>query len=86
MKAFLGLLMILGGVVLGFYVGFWICFIGGIVDIINAFKASEPVAVSIIGWGILKIFFATIAGWVSALALIIPGVGILFSKKASVHY
>ena len=57
MKAFLGLLMILGGVVLGFYVGFWICFIGGIVDIINAFKASEPVAVSIIGWGILKIFF-----------------------------
>lgn len=61
-----------GGVVLGLYVGVWVCFIGGIIDLITEIRAEnfEPVN---IGWGIVKMMFACVCGWLSALVLILPG-------------
>lgn len=70
-----GLLMILCGIVLGLYVGVWVCFVGGIVQVVSS---VTPVVIPMgIGIGILKIVGATIAGVISAFALIIPGAGII---------
>lgn len=72
MKKCIGLLMIVVGVVLGFYVGGWIFFVGGIVDSIAAIRAEAliPMDVAI---GVGKIFFAGLAGMVSGLLLCLPG-------------
>lgn len=72
MKAIIGLAMIVGGIVLGLYVGVWVCFIGGIVDIIQEIRA-EQLEVMGVAFGILKIICAGIAGWASAVVLAIPG-------------
>lgn len=77
MKTILGILMILGGIALGLWLGIWVCFIGGIVGIINAIKAPGAVEVLTIAWNIVKILFASLIGWLSALILIIPGVALL---------
>ena len=73
MKRIIGAVMILAGIALGFYIGFWVCFIGGIVQLINEIKSPEAVVAMNIALGIVKIVFAGVAGWVSALVLIIPG-------------
>ena len=72
MKAIIGLLLIVAGICLGLYVGLWLCFIGGIMDIINAVRA-ETLVKATVGWGVVKIMFAGFLGWVCALVLIIPG-------------
>lgn len=72
MKSILGLLLIVAGICLGLYVGLWLCFIGGIMDIITAVRA-ETLVKATVGWGVVKIIFAGVAGWISGLLLIIPG-------------
>lgn len=72
MKQLLGVLLIVAGVALGLYVGLWVCFIGGIVDVVDAVKAT-PVEAMNLAWGIVKIVFAGAAGALSAYALIFPG-------------
>ena len=76
MKAIIGILMILSGIVLGFYVGIWLCFVGGIIDVIAAIQAEQLVAMDV-AIGIAKFMFAGLAGWLSALFLIIPGMAFL---------
>ena len=73
MKQLVGVLMILGGIVLGFYVGLLVCFIGGIVQLINEIKSPEAVVAVDIAWGVAKIVFAGLFGWLAGLLLIIPG-------------
>ena len=53
MKFFFGAFLMLADIVLGVYVGLWVCFIGGIVDIINQLKGSVDALT--IAWGIIKI-------------------------------
>ena len=64
-KIFCGIAMILGGVIVGIYLGVWVFFIGGIVDVI---RAVGPSALSIKGLllGFAKVFFASAIGWASA--------------------
>jgi len=64
--------MVLGGIAFGFYVGVWVCFVGGIIDIINAIKADEIEALKI-AWGIFKFCFAGAIGTLSGIFLVIPG-------------
>ena len=71
-KQLIGLLMILGGVLLGLYVGVWLCFIGGIVSVMEQFKADEISSV-VVGWGVFRIFCAAFIGSICAFCLIIPG-------------
>ena len=73
MRNILGLIMILAGVVLGVYVGLWVCLVGGIVDMVNNF----PHDVGGVLWGAVKFFFAGMAGYLSAFLLVGPGVAIL---------
>jgi len=73
MKLIIGLILILGGIIVGVYVGLWIFFIGGIVQIIEQIKSPENVDVLAIAWGIAKIFLAGTVGVLSSLLGIIPG-------------
>lgn len=80
MKFLLGFLMIIGGIALGLYVGLWLCFVGGIIGIINAIATvvnGSPIEAMTIAISIVKIIFAAVLGWISALILIIPGVALL---------
>lgn len=75
-KALAGLAMILAGIVLGLYVGVWVCFIGGILDLVHVVVAivnHTAFSYTTIGWGILKIIVAGVAGTISAMVLLIPG-------------
>lgn len=73
-----GYTLIIAGIILGIYMGLWVCLIGGIVDIARelnaAIQAKSDLNGQAIGWGVVKIFFAGVVGWTSALLLIIPGI------------
>lgn len=60
-----GALIAIFGICLGVYTGFWVMFVGGIVEIIDAVKAPVTDA-GIIGWAILKIIFASFVGVIIA--------------------
>lgn len=72
MKTITGLLLIIVGVLLGLYVGVWVSFIGGIVDVIHQIRAPE-LSTMALAWGIAKIFCAGLFGWLSAFVFIVPG-------------
>lgn len=75
-REWLGILMIFTGAALGLYVGIWVCLIGGIVDIIEAIKATETEAMAV-AIGVVKIVFAGAVGSASALMLMLPGQAML---------
>lgn len=79
MKFWIGIALIICGIVLGLYVGVWLMFIGGIVQIIDQIKAVDTSMLSVFG-GVLRIMFAGFIGWVSAFVLIVPGAVMLDSK------
>lgn len=76
MEKIIGVLLIIGGIVLGLYVGVWVCFVGGIVQIIEQIRADNLIALQV-GIGIAKMVFAGVAGWLSAIMLILPGVALI---------
>ena len=79
-KIFFAIALILSGVVIGVYVGFWLCFVGGIIQVIEAIKADVVVSMDVaLGCG--RVVFSVACGWISALIFIIPGVVIL-----EIHY
>ncbi len=80
---FAGILMILAGIAFGIYVGVAVCFVGGIVDIINQIKSDSPVDALTVVWAIVKIFFAAPIGYISAALLILPGLGLLGLMESS---
>lgn len=76
MKIFIAVIMLIGGVVLGGYVGVWLMFIGGIVQIIEQVRAEHLEAMQV-GFGVARIFLAGLSGMLSAMFLIIPAMAIL---------
>lgn len=79
-KIILGGLMILGGLVLGLYVSIVVCLVGGMWDLIH-FAQSGYVTYDLLVWGVVKLFCMTIAGSLSAYALIIPGMGVIATAE-----
>ena len=78
MKIFIGLILVLLGLFLLGYIGIYLMFIGGIIQIIEAIK-STPIESYGIAIGITKILLANLVGWMSA---ILPmGVGMRLIKK-----
>jgi len=69
----IGLIMIFAGIILGLYVSIWVCFIGGIVQVINIIKSPEAVEALAIALAIARIVLAGLGFWISALILVIPG-------------
>lgn len=75
MKQIVGLLLIIAGAVLGLYVGGYLCFIGGIIQLI---QSVTPVIKAVgIAWGLGKIVFASGLGSLSFLGLATPGIVML---------
>ena len=72
MKVVIGIIMMVCGVFAGLYVGLWVCFIGGIVDVIEQVRADDIQAMAV-AIGVAKVLFAAVAGWASGLLLVIPG-------------
>jgi hypothetical protein len=72
MKTFLGVLLIIAGLALAAYVGVWLCFIGGIVQVVEAVKAT-PVSGLDIALGALRICGAGVAGVLTAVVAVFPG-------------
>ena len=70
--AILGVLLIIGGVAGAAYIGIWLMFVGGIVDIIEQIRAEvlEPIVVVV---GIVKILFAGVVGQLCAVFFVTPG-------------
>ena len=62
MGKLVGWVLIIGGVALGIYVGVWVMFIGGIVQLIDAVKAT-PVDALHTACGIARIIFSGLTGW-----------------------
>lgn len=60
-----GMMVAIAGICFGVYVGFWVLFVGGIVDIIDTIKSPVTDA-GIIALGILKIMMASFCGAVIA--------------------
>ena len=83
MKGFLGALMCVGAVVLGLYVSFWVCLVGGIVGVIDAVKAT-PVMAHKLAWSIVKMIFFVPAGAVSFILLAVPGTKLIKSYLKSI--
>jgi hypothetical protein len=74
MKAILGIIVIVGGIALGIYLGLWVCFVGGIIGFIDAVKAN-PVDAYGVAWSIVRVLFAGFVGWGTAAISI--GIGSL---------
>lgn len=80
MRTWIGLLLVACGVIFGLWAGVWWAFIGGIVDIINAFKATEVVPMDV-AIGVAKIVFAAPIGWFSFF--LISGAGYAISESGT---
>lgn len=59
---FIAAVMALCSVGFGVYVGFWCCFIGGIVDIIKEVKQDDVEAL-VVAFGVVKIMLSTLCGF-----------------------
>ena len=77
MRIAFGIFLILAGIALGLYVGLWVCFIGGIVNVIDEVRAPELSGLNV-AIGVVKILGAGFCGTISAVFLIIPG-GVILS-------
>ena len=76
MKGLLGVLVIIAGVALGLWLGLYVCFIGGIVDAVEAVKAT-PVESLGLAVGIAKVFCTGLVGWGSFLLVSMLGMSLL---------
>jgi hypothetical protein len=76
MRILIGLIFIIGGVCLGLYLGLWVLFIGGIVQIVEAAQA-DPVSGVGIAFGIVRIAFASFVGWLVTIFCVTFGTAIL---------
>jgi len=68
----LGWILILVGIALALYLGFWVMFVGGIITIIEQLR-SEVIVTSIFAWGIAKIMFCGVIAFLCALPFVFVG-------------
>jgi hypothetical protein len=68
----IGIVLILVGIVLGLYVGVWLCFIGGSVQLIEEMRAEHLNAMGV-AIGVTRIVLAGFLGCLSAIVCILPG-------------
>jgi hypothetical protein len=81
MLRIIGIILLVAGVIFGIWFGLWVCFIGGIVEIINVIKSPETDA-GIIAFAILKVFGASILGLIAGVIACIPGFLIVIKPTA----
>ena len=72
MKRIIGILIAIAGIALGIYVGVWLMFIGGIVQIVNSINPTNGLGIAL---GIVRIVFCEVGGLIAWLGIAI-GLGI----------
>lgn len=70
MTKFIGFLLFIGAIILGFYVGRYLCFFKGIVQVIEEIRAPI-METKELAWGICKVVFA---GAIGGFCFFVPGV------------
>jgi hypothetical protein len=68
----MGIVLIMIGILVGLYMGVWVMFVGGIVQIVEQLRA-EHLIVSKLAWGVIRVVLSGFVGWLSALCFIVPG-------------
>ena len=81
-KMIIGIVLMVSGAMLGLYVGVWICFVGGIVDVIAQIR-TEHLSAFGVAIGVSKVVLAGLFGWLSAIILIIPGYGLILMSDSN---
>jgi hypothetical protein len=80
MKQLFGLLLVILAIPMALYVALWLCFIQGIVQIIEGIKAS-PVQALDIAIGLARFFGTGIIGGFTFFVMLIPGITLLSHPK-----
>lgn len=80
MGKIVGMIVAILGIALGVYTGFWVMFVGGIIDIIDVFKAPTTDG-GLVAIALLKIFGAGLVGGVIAWGGIILGAMLGFTSN-----
>lgn len=70
MRKILGGLIMVAAVVVGLWLGLWVMFIGGIVQFIDGVTAEPDVNGRDVAWGVVRVIFASLVGWLSFYVLI----------------
>ncbi|MNL99721.1 hypothetical protein D3C76_02080 [compost metagenome] len=76
LKKILGIISIIFGIVSGLYVGLWWAFIGGIIQLVDAFNSS-PIVGKDIAVGFARVFLATTVGELIAGLFIMAGITLI---------
>ena len=76
MKTILGILIMIFGILLGLYVGLYLCIFCGGVDVINAVQ-MHPIPAGTVIWGLMRVFLlGGISGWGAFAVVFFIGLGI----------
>ena len=62
LKTILGILIIISSILLGLWVGVWVLFVGGIMNIIEVIRGHAGALMIL--WGLIKMALASIVGWI----------------------
>lgn len=71
MKRLLQILIIVGSIIGGLYIGIWLMFVGGIIQITNNINPADGFQIAI---GICRIVFCEIAGVIPIVGITIAGI------------
>ena len=71
MKKVIGILIAIVGIALGIYVGVWLMFVGGIVQMINSINPINGLGIAL---GIARIIFCEVGGLIAWLGIAIGSV------------
>ena len=71
MKMILSILIVISSILLGIYLGVWVMFIGGIVQIVNSINPLDGWGIA---WGICRIVFSELAAIIPYLGFIIAAI------------
>lgn len=73
MRQLFGMMLVLLGVCVGLYVGIWWGFIGGIVAVAEALKATDVSSYEV-AYGVARFFFCQLLGFAAGCLFVLPGV------------
>jgi hypothetical protein len=65
MSKVIGVVVTIIGFLAALYVGLYVMFIGGIIQVVDAVK-DDPIPAGSLAWGIARIVFASLVGWLIA--------------------
>ncbi|TFG99666.1 hypothetical protein E4H12_01840 [Candidatus Thorarchaeota archaeon] len=75
-NVWLGVVLVIIGIVVAAYVGIWWSLIGGIILFIEGVKA-DPVNSAWIAYGLVRIIFTSLITYITAVVIILPAIALI---------